>query len=345
MSGVAAVGALAEADGAHLGQRADGLGEVLPNGEDAGDEGGADGAQADQQDAEACPVAGAIVAGAFTGAHYIIGVLAGALPRVGSCRVTGSRCPSRHGTLRPLRQQPAGQAAARRQQPLRADHVDGGTRLGDRVAGDWRRRRPAGRGGRGRLGPDRPRRCGRSRSGDRRRRSTPRPRRKACSSRCRRRRSTGCPTMAASFDVVVVPADDDGLAAALADLSACCAPAGAASSSRKPRPAIDAVFTIEGRRLPRLARDCRTCRLRLLRSRQVRRIGQSRPALVASCLSEVCKEEVARWKCRFPKESSLPPSTLRRPPSGLLGFSNVLGAAINARRSGGARRRWRSSRR
>ena len=46
------VGALAEADGAHLRERADRLGEALADGEDAGDGGGADGAEADQEDAE-----------------------------------------------------------------------------------------------------------------------------------------------------------------------------------------------------------------------------------------------------------------------------------------------------
>ena len=47
-----AVGALAEPDGAHLGEGADRLGEVLPDGEDAGDEGRADGAEANQQNTE-----------------------------------------------------------------------------------------------------------------------------------------------------------------------------------------------------------------------------------------------------------------------------------------------------
>ena len=46
------VGALAEADGAHLGERADGLGEASPDGFDAGDECGGDGAQADHHHAQ-----------------------------------------------------------------------------------------------------------------------------------------------------------------------------------------------------------------------------------------------------------------------------------------------------
>ena len=46
------VGALAEANRAHLGQRADGLRQALADGENAGDEGRADGAEADEQNAE-----------------------------------------------------------------------------------------------------------------------------------------------------------------------------------------------------------------------------------------------------------------------------------------------------
>ena len=45
-------GPLAETDRAHLGQRADRFGESFANGEDAGDGRGADGAEADEQDAE-----------------------------------------------------------------------------------------------------------------------------------------------------------------------------------------------------------------------------------------------------------------------------------------------------
>ena len=48
----AVVGALAEADRAHLGQRADGLAGAAPGVLDAGDEGRRDGAEADEQDAE-----------------------------------------------------------------------------------------------------------------------------------------------------------------------------------------------------------------------------------------------------------------------------------------------------
>ena len=48
----AAFGPLAEPDGAHLRQRSDRLGESLADGEHAGDGGRADGAEADQQDAE-----------------------------------------------------------------------------------------------------------------------------------------------------------------------------------------------------------------------------------------------------------------------------------------------------
>ena len=48
----AVVGALAQADGAHLGDGADGLGESLADGFNAGDEGGGDGAHADGHDAE-----------------------------------------------------------------------------------------------------------------------------------------------------------------------------------------------------------------------------------------------------------------------------------------------------
>ncbi len=50
--GGAVVGALAEADGAHLGDGADGLGEAAADGFDAGDEGGGDGAHADGHDAK-----------------------------------------------------------------------------------------------------------------------------------------------------------------------------------------------------------------------------------------------------------------------------------------------------
>ena len=46
------VGAGADADGAHLGERADRLGQALADGEAAGDEGGADRAHAGQQDAQ-----------------------------------------------------------------------------------------------------------------------------------------------------------------------------------------------------------------------------------------------------------------------------------------------------
>ena len=48
----AVFGALAEADGAHLGQRADGLGGAAPQVLDAGDERRRDGAEADDEDAE-----------------------------------------------------------------------------------------------------------------------------------------------------------------------------------------------------------------------------------------------------------------------------------------------------
>ena len=47
-----ALGALAKANRAHLGERTDGLGEALADGDDAGDGGGADGTEADQEDAE-----------------------------------------------------------------------------------------------------------------------------------------------------------------------------------------------------------------------------------------------------------------------------------------------------
>ncbi len=47
-----AVGALAEADSAHLGERADRLGEPATHGFDAGDDGGADGSEADEKDAK-----------------------------------------------------------------------------------------------------------------------------------------------------------------------------------------------------------------------------------------------------------------------------------------------------
>ena len=47
-----AFGALAEADRAHLRERADRFGEPFANGEDAGDGRGADGAETDEQHAE-----------------------------------------------------------------------------------------------------------------------------------------------------------------------------------------------------------------------------------------------------------------------------------------------------
>ena len=50
--GDAAFGPLAEADGAHLRQRADRLRQSLADGHHAGDGRGADGAEADQQHAE-----------------------------------------------------------------------------------------------------------------------------------------------------------------------------------------------------------------------------------------------------------------------------------------------------
>ena len=49
--GAAVVGALAEANGAHLGERADGLGEAAADGFYAGDEGGGDGSHAGNHDA------------------------------------------------------------------------------------------------------------------------------------------------------------------------------------------------------------------------------------------------------------------------------------------------------
>ena len=57
--GRAVVGALAEADGAHLGERADRPGAAAPRVLDARDEGRGDGAEADEQDAQPS-VAGAI---------------------------------------------------------------------------------------------------------------------------------------------------------------------------------------------------------------------------------------------------------------------------------------------
>ena len=50
--GSVGVGALAEADGAHLGEGADGLGETLADGFDTGDEGGGDGSHAGDHDSE-----------------------------------------------------------------------------------------------------------------------------------------------------------------------------------------------------------------------------------------------------------------------------------------------------
>ena len=50
--GVAPLGALAQADRAHLGQRANGLRQPLADGHDAGDGGGADGPETDEQDSE-----------------------------------------------------------------------------------------------------------------------------------------------------------------------------------------------------------------------------------------------------------------------------------------------------
>ncbi len=51
-AGRASLGALAEANGAHLRERADRLRETLADGENAGDDGGADGAKADEEDAK-----------------------------------------------------------------------------------------------------------------------------------------------------------------------------------------------------------------------------------------------------------------------------------------------------
>ena len=48
----ASFGPLPQTDGSHLGQRSDWLGDSLPDGEHAGNRGGADGAQADQQHAQ-----------------------------------------------------------------------------------------------------------------------------------------------------------------------------------------------------------------------------------------------------------------------------------------------------
>ena len=47
-----AIRPFSETDGAHLGQRADGLGQSFTDGDDAGNEGGADGAKADQEHTE-----------------------------------------------------------------------------------------------------------------------------------------------------------------------------------------------------------------------------------------------------------------------------------------------------
>ena len=67
----ARLGALAQADRPHLGERADGLGKPLADRHDAGDERGADGAQADQQDAE-FPLSRGDLTGCFTVENYIM---------------------------------------------------------------------------------------------------------------------------------------------------------------------------------------------------------------------------------------------------------------------------------
>ena len=93
------VGAGADADGAHLGERADRLGQALADGEAAGDEGGADGAHAGQQDAQLAGGRGDVDVG-LEGHEVSWWGRVGAGPQASSDRARHSRSRLRRGLRR-----------------------------------------------------------------------------------------------------------------------------------------------------------------------------------------------------------------------------------------------------